>query len=584
MTWNRVDGGVFPGSQVVGDVAIIDANHIAVVTQNGHTGYSSDGGATWVNSGVPLAGVTSCDSCRYAVGVILTLCEVVGGRKLARSVDNGHTWSDVTPAAFTGSTDLLNQPQYSTSLSLWLMFSSLVGAPPSTVYTSPDGITWTEVDFSNGDDTLYNFLILGADIVDVAGACVVVGTAGVGVTSFGTILRSTDGTTWDVVLSEVSGLAVFHSIVKVGGVLNAVGSEGPDNATQWNYASTDNGVTWTEKTNPSSSSHPWATTQAFVGSKFITGFDPDTFQSVSNSTDVTNWTIAPISQAAFTLSSDGTTAYAYGGNDILASTDAVTWDEELTFESSGFIQQIRIGSGITIAVGIGDGDGGIWLRNGSGPVLIAVPDVVGDTLSTAGTVVTAATLVVGTLTPVYNPSVPFGSVVSQSPIAGTMVLAGTPVSLTISAPAEAGFDVFATVISQYANSPTLLQLVQNIETYLDQTINFAQFYAYIWNVATAVGFGLDIWGKIVGVGRTILVEGTVTILGDDDYRTLVLTKALANILATTAPSFNQLLSNLFPGQRCYVTDLGNMQMGVVFEFLLTPVQLAIVTQSGVFPH
>jgi hypothetical protein len=204
-----------------------------------------------------------------------------------------------------------------------------------------------------------------------------------------------------------------------------------------------------------------------------------------------------------------------------------------------------------------------------------------------------------------------------------------------------------TVISQYANSPTLRQLVLNMNEHIDPSTNFADFYEYVWNVDTAKGFGLDVWGKIVNVSRYLTIEdiiphfgfasavsegGLATLaylapptsgmysflapasmsvpivfndilgfdqavffgedlatntyrLDDDVYRLLVLTKALANISLSTPASINQLLRNLFAGRgRCYVSDLGGMKMAYVFEFLLRPFELAVLLQSGIIPR
>lgn len=177
-------------------------------------------------------------------------------------------------------------------------------------------------------------------------------------------------------------------------------------------------------------------------------------------------------------------------------------------------------------------------------------------------------------------------------------------------------NVDRTVISQYANSPTLLRLIHNMDEYLDPRANMQAFYDFVWNVDTAQAWGLDIWGRIVGVSRLLQIPGDDPIVGfdnadvpkdwfpmsqgrfaregevttsyelpDDAYRVLVLTKALANIAATTAPALNQLLCNLFPGRgKAYVRDLGNMAMQFVFNFSLTNVEYAILTQSGVLPH
>src|SRR5579859_260338 len=60
-----------------------------------------------------------------------------------------------------------------------------------------------------------------------------------------------------------------------------------------------------------------------------------------------------------------------------------------------------------------------------------------------------------------------------------------------------------TVISQYANSAIVTQLVQNMNDYLDPRKSLLDFYNLVWNVDTAVEFGLDIWGRIVGVSRVI---------------------------------------------------------------------------------
>lgn len=171
---------------------------------------------------------------------------------------------------------------------------------------------------------------------------------------------------------------------------------------------------------------------------------------------------------------------------------------------------------------------------------------------------------------------------------------------------------FSTVISQYGSAPTLTQLVANYNTYLDPTANLAQFYTIVLNVLTATGFGLDIWGRIVNVSRTLQVPVTGTFLffgfeegggqpfgqapfntgvpytqpdtlTDEPYRTLILAKALVNISNSTSRFYNQLLQSVFAGRgRAYVLDTGSMTMEYVFEFGLTPDETAIMSQSGVF--
>lgn len=178
-------------------------------------------------------------------------------------------------------------------------------------------------------------------------------------------------------------------------------------------------------------------------------------------------------------------------------------------------------------------------------------------------------------------------------------------------------DPTVTVISQYANSPTLMQLIENFNQYIDPSADIDTFYSMVWDLDSAVGFGLDIWGKIVGLenGRLLKIPtgeifvgfreaGTASAaplsqaafysgfqqtqnyyLEDGAFRTLILVKAMANISDGSIPSYNQLLQNLFAGRgRCYVNDLGNMQMRYTFEFFLEPYEVAILTQSGALPR
>ena len=77
-------------------------------------------------------------------------------------------------------------------------------------------------------------------------------------------------------------------------------------------------------------------------------------------------------------------------------------------------------------------------------------------------------------------------------------------------------DVERTIISQYANSATIVQLVQNMNTYLDPRADFDAFFDYVWNVESAQGFGLDIWGRIVGISRELLIPAAPLYFGFKD--------------------------------------------------------------------
>lgn len=150
-------------------------------------------------------------------------------------------------------------------------------------------------------------------------------------------------------------------------------------------------------------------------------------------------------------------------------------------------------------------------------------------------------------------------------------------------------DYDRTIISQYSNSPTLTQLITNLNTYFDPQANLQQFYDLIWNVETAEGYGLDVWGRIVGVSRFIRVPndkwfgfaeaGTIsadpwnqgifysgqdlfhTITVDDNtYRMMIFAKAALNITDNSIPAVNNILMTImFPNRgNAYVTDGRNV--------------------------
>ena len=264
----------------------------------------------------------------------------------------------------------------------------------------------------------------------------------------------------------------------------------------------------------------------------------------------------------------------------------------------------------------------------TGLASLRVPDLFGLTQSAAIILLLSLGLVPGAIGSAPSQFVPPNTVMTQNPSAGTPVAAGSVVSFVISLGVLATGEIFdfeATVISQYANSPTILQLCNNLNQYIDQSTNFANFYNFVWNVDTAVGFGLDIWGKIVGVSRLLLIPNTTDYVGffmpsesqpdqdwqpmgsdqdhppvggamytghnatetylldDDAYRQLILAKAFANICTTTAPAINQILQNLYGPGTAWVLNTGVMAISYNLSFTPTAIQLAILQQSGVIP-
>ncbi len=199
----------------------------------------------------------------------------------------------------------------------------------------------------------------------------------------------------------------------------------------------------------------------------------------------------------------------------------------------------------------------------------------------------------------YFPA-PSGSGSPYSPV-GQLVIGGLP------------FPWQRTVVSQYANSPKLLGLIAPFADALDATVLLDDFYDNFWNVQTAEGYGLDVWGRIVGVGRVLEITadryfgfeegGSIDYdpfnqapfysgqpltgafrLDDDPFRRLIYTKAASNIWDGSIGGANVILRMLFPGRVAYVVDNQNMTMTYRFLWQLSAVEAAIVITSGILPR
>lgn len=172
-------------------------------------------------------------------------------------------------------------------------------------------------------------------------------------------------------------------------------------------------------------------------------------------------------------------------------------------------------------------------------------------------------------------------------------------------------DPTVTIISQYANSPRITQLVDYMRQWIDPTARLDDFYNLVWNVDTAVGWGLDVLGRIVGVTRVLQVPATNYFgfegntgavpfgqgpfylagaatanyaLTDDAFRKLILAKAQLNLTNASIPAINAILLNLFSTYGdVHVTDGLDMTMTYTFPVAISAVDFAIVTQSGVLP-
>ena len=101
------------------------------------------------------------------------------------------------------------------------------------------------------------------------------------------------------------------------------------------------------------------------------------------------------------------------------------------------------------------------------------------------------------------------------------------------------------ILTQYSASPTITKLLSDFRDEIDTQADMATFEQNMFDIETASGIGLDIWGKIIGISRTIQLSDSTVTLDDEHYRKLLMYKALANITDASLATLNKLLPLLF---------------------------------------
>lgn len=174
-----------------------------------------------------------------------------------------------------------------------------------------------------------------------------------------------------------------------------------------------------------------------------------------------------------------------------------------------------------------------------------------------------------------------------------------------------------TILTQYSASKKLLSIIDTFNQAINLDDFTDDFISKVWDLTTCETFGLDMWGKIVGISRYInapiesssfgfseaddaspdyptpfndspffggMQETTNVRLGDDAYRTLIFCKAFTNISIATIPDINKFLKILFYQRgRAYCVNYRDMTIGITFEFELAPYEESILTNYEVTP-
>lgn len=160
------------------------------------------------------------------------------------------------------------------------------------------------------------------------------------------------------------------------------------------------------------------------------------------------------------------------------------------------------------------------------------------------------------------------------------------------------FDIGETIQSQYSASPVMVKLINNTYELVSPQADFDLFYKNVFDVRTAVGWGLDVWGRIVGATRDIVTSDGVNYyfgfspiagttnpeidnfnnapfyqeavsqtyrLEDNAYRLIVMCKAMANISNGSLYDINKIMKQILPDYDVAVIKVRTMHLRILIH-------------------
>lgn len=167
-----------------------------------------------------------------------------------------------------------------------------------------------------------------------------------------------------------------------------------------------------------------------------------------------------------------------------------------------------------------------------------------------------------------------------------------------------------TMLSQFDHSRRMRRLLRDFDISIDPAWNVDAFYRLVFNPRTASGWGLDVWGRIVGCERVVYLRTRVdclgfhgaklkpfnhapfwpgllnagTRLGDEAFRLLVFVKAAINITDGSLRDLNRIFHMLFGdrGQVCAL-HVGTMVMRILMRFPIDDYIRALLTTETMTP-
>lgn len=134
-------------------------------------------------------------------------------------------------------------------------------------------------------------------------------------------------------------------------------------------------------------------------------------------------------------------------------------------------------------------------------------------------------------------------------------------------------DLSKVILWQYDDASNFKALVDKEQTFMDDAVTkfWEDFNKDVFNLSTCNTFGLELWGRLLGVARpTYSSGGTQHEYNDEQYRLVLRARIYLLTFDGSAKALNQFFKMLFPEYPVIITD--NLDMTVSINFANEPTQ------------
>lgn len=144
------------------------------------------------------------------------------------------------------------------------------------------------------------------------------------------------------------------------------------------------------------------------------------------------------------------------------------------------------------------------------------------------------------------------------------------------------YDYSPLILWQYDNAKNIKAIIENEQKFSDTAITQFrdEFDRNIFNIDTCDANGLELWGKLLQVGRP-MVEGVY--FTDEQYRLLLKSRIYVLVWDGSAYGLSKLIHSLLPEAQFRIVDNLDMTVNIDFAGGLTAEQEAVLRMGYIDP-